>query len=119
MKWTEAGGPYQFPFMGAASRSLKGEGPIPCPKCRQAMLRTYFHVFKPPTGTGTVWVWCPACRTTCHLSRVKPRADMGNDPFAHLSLAEFAALEQERDEPFLDKLERLWSEGKLGPSERT
>jgi hypothetical protein len=32
---------------------------------------------------------------------------MGADPFAHLSLAEFAALEKGGDEPFFDRLERL------------
>lgn len=118
-KWTEAGGPYQFAFMGAASRSLRGEGSIKCPKCRQTMLRTYFHMFNLPAGTGTVWVWCPACRTTCHLSRVTPHSDMGKDPFAHLSLAQFAALEQNHDEPFLDRLDRLWKEGMLGNCRKT
>src|SRR5688572_25388511 len=106
--------------MGAASRSLRGEAPIECPKCRQAVLRAYFHVFQPPEGTGTIWVWCPACRTQCHLSRVKPQADMGTDPFAHLSLPEFAALEKDGSEPFLDRLEHLWRERKLGlPSRET
>ena len=112
-KWIEAGGPYQFPFMGAAGRSLRGEGPIECPKCRQAVVRAYFHVFDPSAGTGTIWVWCPSCRTKCHLYRVTPDAPMGTDPFAHLSLDEFEALELDRDEPFFDRLERLWNEGKL------
>jgi hypothetical protein len=45
---------------------------------------------------------------------------MGGDPFAHLSLAEFAALEKDGDKPFFDKLEHLWRERKLGlPSSQT
>ena len=60
-RWTQAGGPYQFPFMGAASRSLKGERDIDCPKCGAAKLRSYFHVFDREAQLGSIWVWCPAC----------------------------------------------------------
>lgn len=112
--WVQAGGPHQFPFMGAASRSLSGEGPIECPKCHQGTIRAYFHMFKPEARTGTIWVWCAACRTVCHLPRVTPKVDLGPDPFASLSLAQFGALEADASEPFLDRLERLWHENELG-----
>lgn len=112
-KWSEAGGPHQFPFMGAASRLLKGEHAIACPKCQEAELRAYFHLFKPTARTGTIWVWCPRCRTTTHLSRVTPQADLGPDPFAALTLEQFGELEEA--EPWLDRLDRLWNDGTLGP----
>jgi hypothetical protein len=113
-RWTEAAGPHQFPFMGAASRSLKGERALLCPKCAAAELRFYYHEFKPDKRTGTIWVWCPACATTCHLPRVTPKVDLGPDPFAALSLEQFAALEADPSERFLDRLDRLWSHGKIG-----
>lgn len=111
MRWTQAGGPYQFPFMGAGSRTLAGEHEIACPRCAEATLRGYFHAFKPETGRGTLWVWCPRCRTTTHLPRVTPKAEVGPDPFADLSLEQFDALE--RSEPLLDRLDRLWEQGAL------
>lgn len=122
-RWIEAGGPHQFTFMGAASRTLRGERGIDCPKCGAATLRSYFHVFNPAKRTGTVWVWCAACRTTAHLPRVTPTVDLGPDPFARLSLEQFAALESDPDEAFLDRLDRLVGDdtiasGKRGASKR-
>jgi len=114
VRWIEAGGPHQFSFMGAASRSLRGERDIDCPKCGAAKLRAYFHVLSPAKRTGTVWVWCRACHTTAHLPRVTPTADLGPDPFAALSLEQFAALETDRAEPFLDRLDRLVDDGTIG-----
>jgi hypothetical protein len=112
-RWTEAGGPHQFAFMGAASRTLRGERGIDCPKCGQAKLRSYFHVFNAAKGTGTIWVWCPSCRTTCHLPRVVPSGEVPRDPFASYSLEQFAELETQSKEPFLDRLDRLWDAGKM------
>ena len=103
--------------MGAASRSLRGERDIVCPKCGAAKLRSYFHMFNAAKRTGTIWVWCPACRTTAHLPRVTPTADLGPDPFADLSLDQFAALETNRNETLLDRLDRLWRDGKVGCGE--
>lgn len=111
-RWTEAGGPHQFPFMGAASRTLAGERAIACPRCAEGTLRGYLHAFKPETRSGTLWVWCPRCRTTTHLPRVTPKVEVGPDPFADLSREQFEALE--RGEPLLDRLERLWDRGALG-----
>ena len=111
-KWIEAGGAHQFPFMGAASRMLKGERAIACPQCGAAALRGYVHLFQPATRTGTIWVWCSTCRTTIHLPRVTPQVDLGPDPFAALTLDELDALE--RAEPLLDRLDRLWDQGALG-----
>jgi hypothetical protein len=113
-RWMEAGGANQFEFMGAASRSLRGERNITCPKCGQAILHAYFHQFNANTGRGTIWVWCPNCHTTCHLPRVVPAADMGQDSFRDLSLAQFEALERDSQEGFFDRLERLWKEGRIG-----
>ncbi len=114
-EWTEAGGEYQIPFMGAASRTLKGEYPITCGKCGQAPLRFYFHVFNEAKGTGTLWVWCPSCRTQTHLPRVKPDAKGFDDPFKNLSLEDFARMEEDATEPFIEKLDRLWDKGTIGP----
>ncbi|TMQ08803.1 MAG: hypothetical protein E6J90_10315 [Deltaproteobacteria bacterium] len=117
-RWIEAGGPYQFPFMGAASRTLRGERDIDCPKCGAARLRAYFHVFNPTKRTGTIWVWCRACRTTSHLPRVTLAADLGPDPFAQLTLEQFAALESDPAEPLLDRLDRLVDDGTIGGKHR-
>lgn len=111
-RWIEAGGEHQTAFFNATSRILDGASGIPCPKCGQAELRFYFHIMNPSKGTGTVWVWCPACRTTTHLPRVTPRAKMPLDPFASLDLEAFARLET-GGEPLLDQLDRLWTEGTL------
>ncbi|HEX3757201.1 MAG TPA: hypothetical protein VHW23_00785 [Kofleriaceae bacterium] len=112
-RWTEAGGPHQFAFMGAASRTLRGERDIDCPKCGAAKLRAYFHVFNVAKRTGTIWVWCPACHTTGHLPRVTPTVEVGSDPFAQLSLEQFAALEADPKEQLLDRLDRLVSNGTI------
>lgn len=112
-KWIEAGGSYQFPFMGAISRLLKGEYTILCPKCRQATLRGYFHVFDKIRQTGTMWIWCPHCRTTSHLPRIKPHKDLFDDPFSSLDLKEFAMMELNDQESLLDQLDRLWEKGEL------
>jgi len=114
IRWTEAGGTHQFAFMGAASRSLRGERNIRCPKCGEDDLRAYFHAFDAKRLRGTVWVWCAGCHTTCHLPRVTPQADLGADPFYELSLQQFAAVEADSNEAFMDRLERLWREGRLG-----
>lgn len=112
-RWIEAGGPHQFAFMGAASRTLCGEQDIDCPKCGAAKLRSYFHVFNPAKRTGTIWVWCPSCHTTGHLPRVTPTVDLGPDPFAGLSLGQFAELESNPNEPLLDRLDRLVDDGTI------
>jgi hypothetical protein len=100
--------------MGAASRTLAGERGIRCPKCNEEELRAYFHEFDPQRRRGTIWVWCPRCRVTAHLPRVTPKADLGPDPFRGLSLEQFAAVEADTNEPFMDKLDRLWNERKIG-----
>lgn len=115
-RWQEAGGPHQFAFMGAASRTLRGDRDIDCPKCGAAKLRAYFHVFNPTKRTGTIWVWCPACHTTGHLPRVTPTVEVGSDPFAALSLDQFAALEADPNEHLLDRLDRLVSDGTITSS---
>jgi hypothetical protein len=114
-RWIEAGGVFQFLFMGAASRSLRGERGIVCPKCEQTTLRAYFHAFDRENQMGTIWVWCPECRTTAHLSRVTPKVALGPDPFAELSRDEFARLETDSSKHLLDRLERLWTQGQLDP----
>jgi hypothetical protein len=43
------------------------------------------------------------------VSRVTPTSDLSTDPFAALSLEQFAAIETDRAEPFLDRLERARS----------
>ena len=114
-KWVEAGGEFQVPFMLAARRVLQGK-PIRCPKCGHADLRFYFHAMKPALGQGTLWVWCPACRTKCHLPRVTPGEVPQVDPFGGLSLEEFAEIEVRGPGSFQDRLNRLWNEGVLTPS---
>jgi hypothetical protein len=114
-RWIEAGGAFQFPFMGAASRSLQGERGIVCPKCAQTTLRAYFHAFDREKDVGTIWVWCPKCRTTAHLPRVIPKVALGPDPFSELSREEFARLETKSGEHLLDRLDRLWTQGQLRP----
>jgi len=105
-------------FMGAASRTLRGERDLDCPKCGAAKLRSYFHMFNATKRTGTIWVWCPACHTTGHLPRVTPAVDLGTDPFARLSLEQFAALESDPDEPLLDQLDRLVGDGTIKDGKR-
>lgn len=109
--WTEAGGQYQFPFMGAASQFLRGAYTITCPKCAQDTLRFYFHIFNKDDGTGTIWVWCSTCKMTSHLPRVRAKIDDLRDPFKEFKPGEFIQLELDATEPLLDKLDRLWSEG--------
>jgi hypothetical protein len=48
------------------------------------------------------------------LPRVKPTVAFP-DPFAEVPRGEFAALETSGEEAFLDRLERLWSNGALRP----
>jgi hypothetical protein len=112
--WTEAGGAHQLPFMAAASRTMRGDRDLACPRCAAATLRSYFHEFNRDRRTGTFWVWCPGCRTTAHLPRVTPPGPPPPDPFAELSLDDFAALELDPAESLLDRLDRLWDEGRLG-----
>lgn len=114
-RWIEPGGPQPFAFIGAASRTLRGEPAIDCPACGAAKLRAYVHVFNVAKRTGETWVWCPACHTTAHVPRVTPAADGGPDPFA--------ALEPDLDESFLDRLDRFVGDGTatrgtLRPSKR-
>lgn len=111
-KWIEAGGEYQVPFMIAA-RTVFVEESVRCPKCDGASLRYYFHVFDKKNGRGTAWVWCPNCFTKCHLPRISPSNVKQTDPFANLTLDDFAELELDSKERFLDRLNRLWEEGKL------
>jgi hypothetical protein len=111
--WIHAGGEYQIPFMAAASRALREALPA-CPRCAAA-LRAYFHVINRRQATGTIWVWCDSCGTHVHLPRVKPVRSFV-DPFAALPDDGFIALETNREETFLDRLERMWNDGTLGPS---
>jgi hypothetical protein len=117
-RWKQAGGALQIPFLGAGSRLLSEKDPIACPGCDNVSLRYYFHVFNQDKRQGTLWFWCSACRTTCHLPRVIPKVAMPNDPFHDLDLEEFARLEMELGEPFQDRLDRMWTEGLLQISER-
>lgn len=112
--WQEAGGNYQFPFMGAASRTLRGERDIACPKCQRGLLRCYWHMFNAKQMTGTIWVWCHCCRTVCHLPRVQPHPNVVfYDPFATWSVEAFEQVELDEQETFFDKLDRLWEEGQI------
>ncbi|HEY8202658.1 MAG TPA: hypothetical protein VII47_15060 [Actinomycetota bacterium] len=111
-RWVEAGGEIQIPCMVAAGKVLRGEQ-VMCPRCGAATLRYYFHAFDPREGRGTLWVWCPACGTTCHLPRVVPNGLTSTDPFADLDLEAFAELELSPDEGLLDRLDRMWDEGVL------
>lgn len=109
----EAGGSVQVSFLAAGNRLLKNSSPSDCPGCGGGRLRYYFHEFNRPRSQGTLWLWCPDCGSTCHLPRVTPSVSMPPDPLAALGLEEFARLETESDEPFQDRLDRLWREGKL------
>jgi hypothetical protein len=111
-KWTEASDEYQIPFMLAAQQVLKGE-PVRCPKCDVASLRYYFHILDQQRRRGTVWVWCPNCFTKCHLPRISPLNVTQVDPFESITLEQFAELEVDSQEPFLDLLNRIWEQGEL------
>jgi hypothetical protein len=111
-KWVEAGGEFQIPFMLAARKVTAGD-PVPCPRCRASALRYYFHVMNRQQGTGTLWEWCPSCFTKCHLPRVSPAVVGQVDPFAALTIDQFSELELDPRERFMDRLNRLWDEGKL------
>ena len=115
-KWVQAGGEYQLPFIGAATCPLEGDFETPCPRCHEASLRFYFHVFNPTKATGTLWVWCPVCKTVCHLPRVNPAPETGvwTDPYKNLPNEEFGQLESDENEGFFDRLERLWAERAIG-----
>ena len=102
-------------MMGAASRALRGQLDAPCPRDDGGRLRFYFHVFDRAQGTGTLWAWCPACGLTVHLPRVRPEASALRDPYADLSLREFAELELDEDRPLLDRLDELWGSGAITP----
>jgi len=112
LKWVEASDEYQIPFMLAARKVFQG-APVLCPRCNDATLRYYFHVFNQSRRQGTVWAWCPKCHTHCHLPRVSPQNVKQIDPFADLTLDQFAELELDPREPLLSRLNRLWEEGKL------
>jgi hypothetical protein len=110
-QWIEAGGKFQVPFMAACQRLARGEEVI-CPKCGAALLRAYFHAFH-SDGRGTLWAWCPNCRTKCHLPRVLSATLQPLDPFAKLSTEQFAELELNPSETFADRLDRMWNAGTL------
>ena len=77
-------------------------------------MRHYYHVFDKNRRTGSLWVWCQHCGTHCHLPRVSPSGRDYQDPFEELDIHEFAALELDEQEGFLDRLDRMWDEGQLG-----
>jgi hypothetical protein len=114
--WIEAGGEFQIPFMLAAGKLLKGAD-VACPKCAAPHLRHYFHAFDRIAGHGSFWVWCDACRTHTHLPRVQAPALHPTDPYAELSLEDFAALEMDASIGFLDRLNGLWESGALAAPE--
>ncbi|NJO18089.1 MAG: hypothetical protein HC877_20870 [Thioploca sp.] len=111
-RWMEASDENQIPFMLAAKQVFQGK-PVPCPKCNEATLRYYFHIFDRQRGRGTIWAWCPNCFTQCHLPRVSPQNVFQVDPFDHLTLDQFAELELDPKEPLVNRLNRLWEEGRL------
>jgi hypothetical protein len=112
-KWTEASDEHQIPFMLAARKVFNGE-PVRCPKCDFVAIRYYFHIMNQQQRRGTIWAWCPKCFIKCHLPRVSPRNVAQVDPFANLTLQQFAELEVDPTEPFMERMNRLWEEGKLG-----
>lgn len=57
---------------------------------------------------------CGTCGMHATLPRVKPML-IFPDPFADIPRGEFGALETNREEPFFDRLERMWSDGTLRP----
>jgi hypothetical protein len=111
--WIEAGGSDQLALMGAASRAVEGELDIACPRHEGERLRFYFHRLNELSGTGTMWVWCHTSRIASHIPRVKPTHSRLRDPFADLTIEQFAALELDPETRFLDRLDRLWEEGAI------
>lgn len=108
--WVRLEASYQSPFEQAAQRALRGDF-RPCPRCH-GELRAYFHAFQPRLGRGTLWVWCGACGLHTRLLRVTPALAFP-DPLANVSRTEFSAFEGGRDDPYLDRLERMWNDGTL------
>jgi hypothetical protein len=108
-KWVQAGGDYQFAFMGAAGQALHGNYATLCPRCKTT-LRYYFHIFNIEEKTGTIWAWCSSCRMVDHLPRVQLQFGHWYDPFADYTSDEFILLERDENEHFLDRLDRLWDE---------
>ena len=96
-------------MMGASGRLARGGLPTPCPACQQATIRFYYHEFRQePRRSGTLWLWCAACRTWDTVSRIElPRHVRYADPYAALTTWEFEGVE--RDE-FLSNLDRMWDE---------
>jgi hypothetical protein len=111
--WIAAGGDNRVPFLAAASRVLDEGFLSRCPACGKKVLRAYFHIFNDRQGTGTLWVWCACCHVTIHLPRVELKKDILRDPFAHLGMEDFAALEL-AEEGLLDRLDQLWDDGLIG-----
>ncbi len=111
-QWMEASDEYQVPFMLAARQVFQGT-PILCPKCNKSTLRYYFHIFNQQRFQGTLWVWCPSCFTQCHLPRVSPQNVTQVDPFADLTLDQFAELELDPKNPLINRLNQFWEEGKI------
>ncbi len=107
-RWTEAGGQFRFSFMKAVSQIYEGEYLITCPKCQQAMLRFYYHIMSPARRTGTLWVWCPSCRTVFHSPYLDP--PVFQDPFESMDPTDLA----QHGEGFYDLVNRLWEEGRIG-----
>jgi hypothetical protein len=112
-EWTQATGPDQIALMGAASRAVEGHLGTDCPRGDGERLRFYFHRFNEATGTGTMWVWCHVAKITAHIPRVRPAHEVLKDPFDELTLEQFAALELDEAEPFMDRLNRLWEAGDI------
>jgi hypothetical protein len=118
-QWSEAGGAEQLALMGAASRAVEGDLDVDYPHRDGEKLRFYFHRFSETAGTGTMWVWCHSSKITSHIPRVRPTHTKLRDPFEHLTLEQFAELELDEAENFLDRLDRLWEAGEiLSPAER-
>ncbi|HEU5320405.1 MAG TPA: hypothetical protein VFX28_06365 [Methylomirabilota bacterium] len=109
--WKTAGGDHQLRMQGAVSKLIDSNRPGPCPVCGNP-LRFYYHEWRTaPRRTGTVWVWCPACGTWDHASRIElPARYAYDDPFAALTLADFDRLERTG---LLDRVDALWGEGRL------
>jgi hypothetical protein len=113
-EWRESYGELRLPFFSAAGQIVDGNFQVDCPNCHQAALRFYYHVFNKAKDTGTLWAWCPNCRMTTHLPRVQPEGWCFPDPFAALSLDEFAEFDASSGGPLVERLDKLWAQGKIG-----
>lgn len=97
-------------LMMAAGTSILDTGvPPTCPLCEQSPLRFYCHVFRQEQEQGTIWVWCPRCKGTTHVSRMTITWQL-QDPYRDLDLRSFAKLERSR---WLERLDELWEAKKI------